>query len=192
MFPLIILNALGGLISGIWLAVLGMWDIIWFGIISLFISHFIIAFALMPAMLFLAPAAYFLTKKNLFATAIGWLLMSLSLFYTFGLITIWCVGILYNFTKMATPASIIPLLIWSYGVALGPWMFLAAKEQQSGDGEGSIFPVFFAEISYIVSILMILFLEITLRDVLIVFAIIMGVAMVIQLVIAYLSRPSSG
>jgi hypothetical protein len=26
------------------------------------------------------------------------------------------------------------MMVWSYGVALGPWMWLASKERQSGSG----------------------------------------------------------
>lgn len=55
--PIMILNLLGGIISGIWLAILGEWGEIIRGIIFMVVSGIAISFALMPSLLFAAPAA---------------------------------------------------------------------------------------------------------------------------------------
>ena len=63
-------------------------------------------------------------------------LAGISSLYTAALIAAWGIGILaYFFRSRATAHSIIPLLIWSYGVASGPWSFLASKDQQGGGND---------------------------------------------------------
>lgn len=60
--PLAILNMLGGIVSGIWLAFLGEWDPILSGLGFMIFSGFVIGFALMPGLLFAGPAMMFLEK----------------------------------------------------------------------------------------------------------------------------------
>ena len=116
-FPLMILNLLGGIISGVWLAILGEWGTIGNGLLFLFTSTFLIGFALMPSLLLDVPAVYCAEKgKTIGLVFFG----GLSSVYTLALVTVWCCGILYMFVKDATSASLIPRLIWSYGVATGP------------------------------------------------------------------------
>lgn len=116
--PLMILNMLGGIVSGVWLGVLGEWRIIGAGILVFFVSTGLLGFALMPSLLLAAPAAYCAEKGKT-----GGLVLfgALSSFYILALITAWCCGILFMFVKDATPGSLIPRLLWSYGLATGPW-----------------------------------------------------------------------
>ena len=83
-------------------------------------------------------------------------LAGISSLYTAALIAAWGIGILYFFASRATAHSIIPLLIWSYGVASGPWSFLASKDQQGGGNEYSAMSTFFFQVGYVVAIALIL------------------------------------
>jgi hypothetical protein len=60
--PLMLLNMLGGIVSGIWLAILGEWGAVGAGVLGLFVSTSLLGFALMPGLLFAVPAAYCLEK----------------------------------------------------------------------------------------------------------------------------------
>ena len=51
--PLMIVNMLGGIVSGIWLAVLGEWGAIGYGIAALVVSGLVLSIVLMPALLLL-------------------------------------------------------------------------------------------------------------------------------------------
>ena len=51
---LLVLNALGGIVSGIWLAVSGEWWALGVGLVGLFGSHFLVSILLMPNFLFAA------------------------------------------------------------------------------------------------------------------------------------------
>jgi|AntAceMinimDraft_17_1070374.scaffolds.fasta_scaffold17917_4 hypothetical protein len=175
--PIMILNLLGGVISGIWLAVLGEWGEIFRGFLFMVISGFAISIALMPSLLFAAPAAMAIEKgKKLLGMFFG----SLSVLYTIGLITVWCIWIMWLFVSSASDSSLIPLLIWSYGVALAPWMWLAQKDQQGG----SMFSIFFAQISYILGMIM-FFLGTTLGTVALIFGIIMLLGGTLHVIIAF-------
>ena len=60
--PIMFLNLLGGIISGIWLVILGEWSEIFRGILFMVVSGFVISIALMPSLLFAAPAALAIQK----------------------------------------------------------------------------------------------------------------------------------
>src|SRR5882724_8073166 len=120
--PIMILNLVGGITSGIWLAVLGLWGELFRGILLMVVSSFLISVALLPPLLLIVPVTKAIEKgrKNL-----SMFLGSISILYTSGLMTAWCLWIIWLFTNSATNSSIIPLLIWSYGVALMPWIWLS-------------------------------------------------------------------
>jgi hypothetical protein len=181
--PLALFNMLAGVVAGIWLAILGEWGTIGHGILFFFVSTFSLSLVLLPSMLLSAPAAYCAEKGKTF----GMLCFSaLSNIYTLAVITIWCCGILYMFVKDANASTLIPKLIWSYGIATGPWSYMASKEQQGGDAFASLLATFLAELAYVVIILMIIFTTITPFQVIKVFAGFMLIGLLIQMTVAYL------
>ena len=56
---LLVLNALGGIVSGIWLGVIGEWWALGVGLVGLFVSPFLVTILLIPGLLFAAPGAAF-------------------------------------------------------------------------------------------------------------------------------------
>lgn len=180
--PLMILNMLGGIVSGIWLAILGEWGVVGTGVLFFFVSTGLLGFALMPSLLFMAPAAMCAEKGNTFGLVCFGALSSI---YTLGLITVWCCGILFLFVKDATASSLIPRLIWSYGVATGPWAYMASKDQgEGGEGFASTMATFLAELAYVVIILLVLFTPLTLLAAIKVFSGFMAVGFFLQLTVA--------
>jgi len=179
--PIMLLNLLGGIVSGIWLAILGEWGEIFRGILFMVVAGFAISIALMPSLLFAAPAAMAMERGKKF---IGALLGSLSVLYTVALITVWCIWVMWLFVSSATESSLIPLLVWSYGVALGPWMWLAQKDQQGGGNEFSTLTTFFAQAAYILGMIM-FFFGATLGTIAILFGIIMIAGAILQMIIAF-------
>jgi hypothetical protein len=178
-FPLTLLNILGGITSGIWLAVLRDWGTLGLGLGFFFFSTLILGFVLTPSLLLAAPAAYYAEKgKTLGLIFFG----TLSSLYVVALITVWCCGVLFLFVRDASAATIIPRLIWSYGVATGPWGYMASKDRGSSDeGVGSTFAVFMAELAYLVIMLVVIFFGISLIGALKVFGAFMLVALVAQI-----------
>lgn len=179
--PIMILNLLGGIISGIWLVILGEWDEIIRGIIFIVVSGFVISFALMPGLLFAGPAAMAMERGK---KILGVFLGSFSILYTVALISIWCIWIMWLFVSSAPESSLIPLLIWSYGVALAPWMWLAQEDQRGGGNEFSILTTLFAQVAYIFGMI-IFFFGATFGTIAITFGIIMLIGAALQIIIAF-------
>lgn len=185
--PLAIINMFGGIVSGIWLAILGEWGLIGYGLLALMVSGMAIGLAMAPGLLFAAPAAVMLEKGHKVG---GFFFGFLSTLYTVGILTAWCILVLVYYTKQANADSIIPVVIWSYGIAIGPIVWLAQKDLQSGN-EYAMVTTFFIEIAYILTILGILFVGVSLLDVIILFGIIMLIGMVVQFSMAYLVEQSN-
>ncbi len=185
--PLAIINMFGGIVSGIWLAILGEWSLIGYGLLALMVSGIAISLAIAPSLLFAVPAAAMFEKGHKIR---GAFLGFLGTLYTVGILTAWCILVLVYYTKQANAESIIPVLIWSYGIATGPIVWLATKDLQSGN-DYAMLTTFFIEIAYILTILGILFIGVSLLDVIILFGIIMFVGMVVQFSMAYLVEQSN-
>lgn len=174
--PFVVINALGGIVSGIWLAILGEWGLIGYGLLSLIFSGMLLGFAMAPGMLFAGPAVMFLEKGKRF---LAYVFGTLSTCYTVGLLGVWCVLVLIFFASRLTEASLIPGLLWSYGVATGPIAWLASKDMQSGN-EYSAGTTFFLQVAYLISIIGIAFLGFSLAHVFVVFGIVLVLALIVQ------------
>lgn len=175
--PLGLLNMLGGIVAGIWLAILGEWGIIGYGLVALFVSGLGLGLAMAPGLLFAAPAAALHEKGN----KLGFYFFGfLGALYTVLVLTAWCIAVLYFFVRQADTSSIIPVLLWSYGVATGPIAWMAQKEAQGGGGEGAMISTFFAQVGYVLVILAVLFFRVSVVDVAILFGAVMIIGLIFQ------------
>lgn len=131
--PFILLNMLGGLCGGIWLAILGEWRLVFFGILYMMGGSFLISFLLLPGMAFAAPAAMAAERRRFVLTAIlgvpaiGW---------TFAAMTVSCVLISAAIGRHIE-GSPIPYLLWAYAAATAPWSYMASAEARSGNDSAS-------------------------------------------------------
>lgn len=147
--PIWIINVLGGIGSCIWLIVLRDWWEILAGVALMVASGLGVSIALMPSLLLSAPAAMAIEKGR---RALGAFFASLGLFYVTSVVATWCLWVMWTFMGLATKSSLVPMLMWSYEVALAPWVWLAQKDQQAGGNEYSILTVLGAEVSYCTAI----------------------------------------
>lgn len=175
--PLILLNLLGGIVSGVWLAIIGEWGAIGYGLLLSFFAIYLLSIVLMLGMIFGLPGIYFQDRGY---NILSYFFILLSMLYTACLMTVWCSFIFHVFMKEATTGTFFPLLIWSYGVATGPWTFLASKDNQSGGNIYSTIAAFFAQIGYVIAMLLVAFFTITLLDVMLVIGLALLVGMLIN------------
>lgn len=136
------INKLDIIVAGVWLAVLGQYHIIFAGVIMLFLSAIALGFVFAPSMIFLAPAVALMQKGKTVASIIVGTPGNL---YTSVVITAWCIYVLRYFTKYANDATLLPLLIMSYGVAIAPMEFMSTKDESFA----SNLSTFFAEMGFI-------------------------------------------
>src|SRR3546814_14853895 len=108
----------------------------------------LIRLAMFPGML-LAGAAVMMDKKGIKS---GFCLFGfLSAVYTFGVLTAWCLFVLFFFSHRGSESAGVPLLIWSDGAATGPIAYLAQKDMQSGNEYGAL-AAFFSQVAFILEI----------------------------------------
>lgn len=175
-FLLMLLNTFGGIASGIWLALLGEWWAVGVGLLALF-SPPLLGLVLAPGLVLLAPANMLLNKQRPF---FAFPLLLLGYAYTCAVISAWCIFIFAIFMTRADADTFWPLLIWSYGVAMGPWQYMAQKDEQSGAGDASAMTTFFAQVAYIIMAVVLVFGGATLIELAVVFGVIMLLGMLIQ------------
>jgi hypothetical protein len=176
--PLMVLNLLGGIVSGIWLAILGEWRLLIYGIVSFIGAGMLLGILLAPSLLFAAPAAMLLEKgKILLGMVVGFF----SNIYLAALFTLWCGVVFFIFMRNANSSTFWPLLIWSYGVATAPIGFLASKEREN---QASQFTNCFVQVGYLLMMIAAIFFRVDIIDLMIVFGTVMILGLIFNWVVA--------
>lgn len=143
--PLMVLNFISGFISAIWLLIIGEWRSVVLGIVIVAVASFILGILILPTLLLAGLAS---TGKR----ALQYISVVLSTLYVGTIIVVWCTVILLVFLGRTSPRNIIPMMLWSYEVATGPWAYMASKD---GDNTYSMISTEFAEVGYAVVLVMI-------------------------------------
>lgn len=143
--PLMVLNFIAGFMSAIWLLIIGEWRSVVLGIVIVAVASFILGILILPTLLLAGLAS---TGKKL----LQYISAVLSTLYVGTIIVVWCTVILLVFLGRASPRNTIPMMLWSYEVATGPWAYMASKD---GDNTYSMISTEFAEIGYAVVLVMI-------------------------------------
>lgn len=153
LMPLLILNMLGGVVSAIWLLILGEWRLVVWGLAVMLLGKFCLMIALLPSVLLGAPALYLANKEK---WTVANILMLPSILYTNAVMTAWC-GIVFYFYTFGPPLSdLIPRMIWSYGIATGTLSYLAMKGPSDENApSGPTIAVLFAQIGYVFGMLLV-------------------------------------
>jgi hypothetical protein len=129
---LIVVDAAGFVVAGIWLMLVGQWWAIGYGFAALIVPY-VLLIAAVPGAYLTTRALGFMDKgKPLFA----FILLLLGRLCEWAVFAAWFVGAFYVFLSRTTGETFPPLLIWAYSVALGPWLFMAErlrKRETGGD-----------------------------------------------------------
>ena len=143
--PLIVLNMIAAIGGGIWLAILGEWRLIVIGVILIFTGHFFLSIPLMLGIPLDMLGKHFYEKKS----PLRYIFMYLTQLYTNILIVACCVVALWICTRsyQGSTLGIIPYLLWSWAIALGPWRFLLSKEPEN---EFSGMTLYVASVLYLI------------------------------------------
>jgi hypothetical protein len=179
--PIFILNFAGGIVGGIWLAILGDWPPLIMGIGAWIISTLSISLVLSPGLIFEIPAAMALERGNY---VLGGLLALLGNLWTYGIMIVWCVGSFVFILAEHKSGSPWPYLLWAYSIATGPWGYLASREAQSDSNSLSSIVAFCACIGVVAMMGVMLFARsLNLAYLVFAFAIPMTISFVFQTLI---------
>ena len=182
--PLVILNLLGGIVSLIWLLILGEWRLVLLGLLIVLAGSFLLMIAFLPSAILGAPAMYFASREKFLAANV---FMLPSILYTNAVVAVWCSALLVVFTRDAVLSDLVPRMIWSYGIATGALSYMASKESGGGDAPiGPTISVFFAEIGFLFVMLRVIFSSsATFQSVWATFAGFMIVAVIVQACVSF-------
>lgn len=178
---LILLNMLGGIAAGIWLALLGEWDAILRGIAVTILGVFAISLAVLPGLLFAVPAAAFASKRR---RAGLYLFALLSMAYTYAVLITWCILVMLYFAARSDDSSAVPTMLLAYCAATVPIAFLAQKDLRAGNEHATV-ASFFSQVAFVVSVLVAFTLRPGLLAVILAFVTIMFIGLAIHASIAY-------
>lgn len=138
-----LVNAVGAIVGGIWLAVAGDWSAIGWGFAWILVGPWIAGLISLIPLIFGLPAAK-AEEKGAFGSArilvgLSGLLLGAGMLLLSLLVTAF-------FLEKIREAPLLPTLLWTYSAATAPWAFLASKE----DNEFAAISIFFLEAGYIV------------------------------------------
>lgn len=152
MAPIMVLNIIGGILGGIWLAFRGEWRLIIIGFIWAMISPWVLSVLMLPNLGIAMAVTRFLQKKWAL-----YILGFISTSYTNFLVVVTCMGSMaFCLSRKygGVDFSVIPYLLWAWGMGLGPWQYFASKER---DNEFTGISLFFASILYFIVLMSVFF-----------------------------------
>lgn len=157
----------------IWLVVIGEWKLALLGILTLVGASYLLGFILLLS----TPLdmLHFKFEKNGNKIA-SFITGFLSLCYTRSVITIWCISVLLSLISKSNASTYTPLVLMSYGVALGPWQLMADQDQNTS----SIITIAFAEIAYTLTIFFLFFFKVSILHLFIVFSSVMFIDIIVM------------
>ena len=163
-----------GVVSGIWLIVVGDWWRLVFGVGFMFLSSLIIMIVPMPALIFSIPAIKYLDQGKKF---LGMFFLSLSNIVLALSISALSILVLWFMVKNVSE-NLIPILMWSYVVAMTPWASAVGKEQERGDtASSSLIATYFQMLAYIVGAIIFYFRH-SILEVVYIFAVVMLISVI--------------
>ena len=130
--PIFALNALGGVVSGIWLLCIGQWKLVVFGLLAGIFATWLLSLAMMPAIGLILLGSKLAEKGKVSAFLA---LVSMASLWQYVIAAIWCIAVFFSIAEHSTDKTVIPRMIWAYGVAIAPWVYMAQGEDQ---GSGAV------------------------------------------------------
>lgn len=150
---LIVVNLLGGLIAGIWLAALGEWRTIFLGFAFSIAMPWAWMIASLPTM---ALAGIMMGKSDRDPDAPPSLMLIVpGALYTNSLICAWVLFVFWFFEKRIDDNTAAPFLLWAYSTAMSPLAYMASKERDGNWAES--LGIIGAIVTFVVLLLMHLF-----------------------------------
>lgn len=178
--PLLVFNALSGIVGGIWLATLGEWDAVLGGLVLILLSPHLISFVLMLG----RTPLLIITDRFPRARGLQNAALILFLIYTISVVTAYSIFVLGNILAHAEEPAHIPALLWAYIVATSPWVFLARKDEEA---EGSPSPggitAIFAQLAFITIGVWLLVSTLTIQHALLIFFGIMVIGQILNVML---------
>jgi len=143
--PLLILNIFSGAVGGVWLAIVGEWRLMLYGVVLMVVMPWMWIVASLPAMGLVAAFGGLGEKydRPLLAVFAG----AVFAVWSMALVVAWVAFVFLQFTDTAGQSPVIPLLLWGYATVNAPLASMASKEP--ADSTGTWMALLLADLTYI-------------------------------------------
>jgi len=179
--PITYLNAFSGIISFVWLGIIGNWFLVISGIAAIFISHFLLGFAMLPALGVQVAGVKLFEKKQKF---LGIVCFYLATILNMAVISFWVLYVYYyGLINIFSQSHIFPVTLWAYSVSIGPINYMASKE--GSESIATLYMTFFTSVGCFFNTILISFFGWSLFDAMIVFLICMSICLNIMFYDSY-------
>lgn len=142
-------NTVSWIVSIVWLIIDGQWALLIYGAIISFMMPFVYSLCVIPQMVIVGPAVYYLEKKNI---TLGMVFAFLGAIYSDVILAFWALFVFSIVYSKAADVNILPLLLWGYATVLSPLSYMASKEPP--ENVGSFFGILTGLISYVALLIM--------------------------------------
>jgi hypothetical protein len=142
-----LLNFLAGIVGGIWLLLLGEWQVVVIGLVAGVCGTFIAGLLILPSMLLVGPLIGVASATRLQHSPVFMAITALiGVGYTYCVTGLWAhVSFRWLTAHVALDAKI-PILLWCYAVATSTWNYMAQQDARSGN-EMTSMSAFFHQIA---------------------------------------------
>jgi hypothetical protein len=148
--PFLFLHLFGAFISIVWLAILGKWTVILFGLLYVVIVSVLIRIVLFPAGIFMLIGSYFDNRGKKGITGV---FVFLHTFYTYSIVLVSMLLVAFFYSlAIASGSGVVPFSIGAFSIAIGPWFKLAAQKPECYT-ESML--LFLADISFFIALMLI-------------------------------------
>jgi hypothetical protein len=139
--PVMLLNALGGVVAFFWLMIIGDWETFFIAFAGTIFGTFICGLSVMPALLATVPSMI-LYKRGGVARIASYPLMLVGLAWNYSVMCAWALQCFAYFMQRADSSSSVLTLLVAYTVATVPWGYMAQKESETGGEHASTMTLF--------------------------------------------------
>lgn len=123
--PVLIFNALGLIVFGVWNLVLGEWGLLLLGLGVLFFSVFIISLLMMPVVGLSSIALKLIVRRNSIGASFFLFLSQVFIYSIF----IGSSYYIFNASiNVSDGAPTYVVVFWAYSLAIAPWSYMSSKE----------------------------------------------------------------
>ncbi|HEX7760356.1 MAG TPA: hypothetical protein VF459_12690 [Caulobacteraceae bacterium] len=124
--PLALLNMFSGIVAGVWLLFLHRWADFGLGAATAFAGSYAVTILLIPTLALQAPG---LALFNAHKPILGVPLIMAGALWTYAVMALWCLFMFSFFLWKGNGEHTILYLLWAYANAVGPWSYMASREQ---------------------------------------------------------------
>ena len=141
---IMVLNIGSWLVGAIWLAIIGEWGLLLYGLGLSIVMPYAYSFALIPTMLVMTWMSHAIEKNQ---KTLAKVLIIVSTIYQYAILMFWVLYVFEWSLGYYPEVNMIPLILYGYATMTGPLTYMGQKE--GPNATGTYMAIFIAEVAYL-------------------------------------------